>query len=178
VHRDLKLANIMLDDARNVRLIDFGLAKMLGDDLDSEENEQGREPGASRLSVSEEQEHAFGDPSPLRLVVHTPDSPDSPTSPDIFDSACSRGSPDSSCSPNSVLPHLPPCSSPGLCRSLSSVLYDMTGGTGSYKYMAPEVFLGRGVATRPFVGSRLYTFLVWYAGCGRRRAVGDKHGSA
>ena len=30
VHRDLKLANLMLDDTWDVRLIDFGLAKMVG----------------------------------------------------------------------------------------------------------------------------------------------------
>jgi len=32
VHRDLKLANVMLDDEWDVRLVDFGLAKMIGCD--------------------------------------------------------------------------------------------------------------------------------------------------
>jgi len=48
VHRDLKLANVMLDDELDVRLVDFGLAKMIGCDLVSRPASQ-HEVGRCRL---------------------------------------------------------------------------------------------------------------------------------
>lgn len=128
VHRDLKLANLMLDKNWDVRLIDFGLAKILG---------------------FKEEEHFFGGMvSPVNVTSATDERQQQ------------RERHDASSPELSSYEHLP---SP-------SPLYEMTGGTGSFKYMAPEVFLGLmandrlDVYSLSIIAYELLTRLIFLAG--------------
>jgi len=114
VHRDLKLANIMLDDRWDVRLIDFGLAKVMG--LKEGKNfslvVKTQKDGLALVTSAGDEDRdadAANSASPGTLMASVP--VDTPSIVDVEDGS-------------------------------AAPLYEMTGGTGSFKYMAPEVFMG------------------------------------
>jgi eukaryotic-like serine/threonine-protein kinase len=66
VHRDLKPSNIMVDDDRQVRLMDFGLAKFLADDAGL--TADGRMVGTFRYMSPE---HILGEPLDARADLYS-----------------------------------------------------------------------------------------------------------
>ena len=177
IHRDLKLANLVLDDNLDVRVIDFGLAKMIG--IKKENTFFGgmvsMKKGLSlrRTIDGGGSDECIASSSSIQISSMVNEDEEDAREDEEDVTTGSYADADDEVKKTMKNNHdintvTPPSDTP---------LYDLTGCTGSFKYMAPEVFLGRqtnetlDVYSLSIIAYELLTRQIFLAGM-RKKMVG------